>query len=190
MGFGLWSEPKYSGWSRRQSIDAFDEVGGFLYTLMTSVPTLLQPTMSSLPTPITGLPIPVQQALVEHIRQNVPSLQAIYVYGSRLNGMSRAGSDLDLALLLDAASDFSPFDVFQLSGDLEAIVGCSVDLAILDCNRSVVLCKEVVSSGKRIFVNNPDAVAYFEMMALSLYAQLNEERRPIIKAYTLESVYG
>ena len=146
--------------------------------------------MSLLPTPIAGLPTPVQRTLVKHIRQNVPSLQAIYAYGSRIDGIVHAESDLDLALLLDPVSDFSPFGVFQLSGDLETITGCPVDIAILDCNRSVVLCKEVVSNGKLIFVNDAAAVAFFEMMALAFYDQLSEERKPIIEAYTLESVHG
>ncbi len=146
--------------------------------------------MSLLSTPIAGIPIPVQHALVEHIRQKVLSLQAIYAYGSRIDGLLHAASDLDLALLLEPASNFSPFEVFQLRGDLETIAGCPVDISILDCNKSVILCKEVVSRGKVIFVNDPDAVDNFEMMALSLYAQLSEERRPVIEAYTLEPVYG
>ena len=146
--------------------------------------------MSSPHSTIIGLPPHVQQALVDRIHQSVPAMQAIYAYGSRLDGMIHAESDLDLALLLAPATSLSPFDIFQLSGDLEAIAGFPVDLTILDYNKSVVLCKEVVATGQPIFVADATAVAHFEMMTLSLYAQLSEERKPVIEAYTLEPAHG
>ena len=146
--------------------------------------------MSSPRHTIIGLPSHIQQAVVKRIRQSVPSLQGIYAYGSRLDGLIHPESDLDLALLLAPAANVSLFDMFQLSGDLETITGCPVDVTILDYNKSVVLCKEVVATGQPIFVADATAVAHFEMMTLSLYAQLSEERKPVIEAYTLEPAHG
>ena len=140
--------------------------------------------LSPYPT-IIGLPPHIQQAVIDRIRRGVPAVQAIYAYGSRLGEMLHAESDLDLAILLAPAMNFSAFEIFQLRGDLEAIAGCPVDVTILDYNKSVVLCKEVVATGQPIFVAEATTVAHFEMMTLSLYAQLSEERRPVIEAYTL-----
>ena len=139
---------------------------------------------------IIGLPPHIQQAVVDRIRRGVPAVQAIYAYGSRFAGMVHAESDLDLALLLAPTTQISAFDLFQLSGDLEAIAGCPVDVTILDYNKSVVLCKEVVATGQPIFIADATTVAHFEMMTLSLYAQLSEERKPVIEAYTLEPAHG
>ena len=139
---------------------------------------------------ILGLPPHIQQAVVDRIRQSVPTVQAIYAYGSRIDGLLHAESDLDLALLLAPAMNLPAFDLFLLAGDLEAIAGCPVDLTVLDYNKSTVLCKEVVTTGQLLFVADAAAVAHFEMMTLALYAQLNEERKPVIEAYTLEPAYG
>jgi predicted nucleotidyltransferase len=124
--------------------------------------------------------------LVESVTRAVPGVVAIYIYGSRASGSARPDSDLDVALLLRPGTVFPVSDRATLAADLGAGAGCDVDLSVLDLDRGVVHAKEVVASGLTIFVADPLAVARFEMLALSRYARLNEDREPVLQAYGVE----
>lgn len=121
--------------------------------------------------------------LVEHIRGCVPGILAIYGYGSRFRDESHPASDLDLALLLSRNSEVSPLQLAQLQGDLESKVGIPVNISVLSLEIQVVHCKEVVATGKPVFVADRGAVEEFEMRVLSSYARLCEDRAPVFEAY-------
>ena len=123
-------------------------------------------------------------ALVEHIRQVIPEVLAVYAYGSRVRQEQHPASDLDLALLLPGGARISPLVLAQLRGDLESAAGIEVDVSILSITTQIVHCKEVVTNGQRIFVSDPQAVDEFEMYTLSGYARLCEDRVPVLRAYT------
>jgi hypothetical protein len=46
-----------------------------------------------------------------------------------------------------------------------------------------VLQKEIIESDRRLYSADDDAVAEFEMLTLSYYQELNEERRAILESF-------
>ena len=129
-------------------------------------------------------------ALVESVRRAVPDVEAVYVYGSRASGMTRPGSDLDVALLLRPGAVLPVVERAALAANLGGSAGCDVDLSVLDLDRGVVHAKEVVVNGTAVFVADALAVARFEMSVLSRYARLNEDREPVLRAYGIEGSSG
>jgi hypothetical protein len=69
-----------------------------------------------------------------------------------------------------------------LAADLESIAGRPVDLGILHTG-NLVYAKEAISRGKVFFERDPSARRRFAMLALSMYAELQETRREILDAY-------
>jgi len=129
------------------------------------------------------LPDTVANPIIERILREIPGILAIYAYGSRIRGEEHPGSDLDLALLLPRGTDVSPDLLAQLEGDFEALAGFPVELAILCLETQVVHCKEVIARGTPLYVADRRALDEFEMHALSYYARLCEDRRPVLQAY-------
>lgn len=136
---------------------------------------------------VAGIGPDLIRDLVSCIQAQVPTVQAIYLYGSRVQGRARADSDLDLALLLPAGTHLAISEQLALAGSLAALARCDVDLSQLDPVTSVVHCKEVVTGGLRVFERDAVTAAWFEMMTLSDYARLCEDRRPVVAAYTRDS---
>ena len=68
----------------------------------------------------------VRSHLVATLQNRVPDLLAIYAFGSRLQGVAYADSDLDLAVLVAGYVD--PVLLWDLASDLAGIAGCDVDL--------------------------------------------------------------
>ena len=137
---------------------------------------------------------PVFEALhdqiVSRIRDSAPDASAIYAYGSRVKGRTHPESDLDIALLLPPGAAVSMVILAQLEGDLEAIVGCAVEVSVLNREASVIHCKEVISTGVLLYIGNPLAVEAFEMQVLAEYADFCEDRIPVFQAYSQESTSG
>lgn len=93
-------------------------------------------------------------------------------------------SDIDIGLLLphvDAARVGS-LRYSDLRFSLEEIVGRVVDLVNLR-RVSIVLQKEVLATGDRIYTRDRRATEEYEMLVLSLYGKLNEERREILEEF-------
>lgn len=127
-----------------------------------------------------------REALTRLIVSAIPSVLAIYAYGSRVRGAIHPQSDLDLALLLPRTAAIPPNLLCQLRGDLEALMGYPVEVSVLDLNSQLIHCKEVVAHGIPIYVADANSLAVFEMQTLSYYARLCEDRRPIVEAYREE----
>jgi len=133
---------------------------------------------------------PLQGRIISRIRESIPNVAGIYAYGSRVNGPTHPESDLDIALLLPPGESVAIETLAQLEGDLEAIAGCAVEVAVLDRGRSVVHCKEVVSTGVLLFVGDALAVEAFEMQVFAEYASFCEDRASVLKAYSMENSGG
>ena len=74
--------------------------------------------------------------IVETVQQHVPSLLALYAFGSRIQGTASLTSDLDLAVLVAGYAD--PVTLFDLSGELADVAGCPVDLLDLRAASTVM----------------------------------------------------
>jgi predicted nucleotidyltransferase len=119
---------------------------------------------------------PTDADLLERTRKAVlaelPSCRAIYVYGSRAQGLVRNNSDLDIAVLLPPG-DRLP-DRLALASRLASRLGMEIDL--VDLRRaSDVLRREVLASGIRIHQANLGEVLAFEAHALTRYGHYLRE---------------
>ncbi len=104
---------------------------------------------------------------------------AIYLFGSHGTTSQHPASDIDIAFL--PQHTVPAMAVFQAAGLLSQELGAEVDL--LDLPRaSTVLRKEILRTGEIIEVRNNHALQEFEMLALSDYARLNEERHECLTA--------
>ncbi len=110
-----------------------------------------------------------------------PCVQAVYLFGSLVDGEQREGSDIDIALLLppEQARRVGSMLMSALEERLESALSRSVDLINLR-EVSTVFQNEIISSGKRIHCADPEAADEFEMLVMSMYQKLNAERAGIL----------
>jgi predicted nucleotidyltransferase len=107
-------------------------------------------------------------------------IAALYQFGSTVAGRARPDSDVDLAFLGPPGLD--PVQVFAASGAIATLLDRDVDLVDLE-QATTVMRVQVVGPGQRLHTGDPVRVAEFEMYALSDFARLEEERRPVIEAF-------
>jgi uncharacterized protein len=93
--------------------------------------------------------------ITEVILRFHPATQAVYLFGSHLTSDQTPNSDVDIAVLL-AHNDSS---VLKLS----------------EC--------EFAHNGRLILIQDRNAVAEFEMLTMSFYQKLNEERGDILAEF-------
>ena len=120
-----------------------------------------------------------KESLITLLQQRLPCLLAVYAFGSRIEnqGLSaRSDSDLDLAVLLEGYGD--PMTLFNLSGSLADIAGCTVDL--LDIRAaSTVMQYQILTLGTAWWRKDVRA-GLFEAAMLSEKMALNEARAGLI----------
>ena len=125
-----------------------------------------------------------QQRLIERIRADLPQIQAIYLYGSTASGQEHERSDVDLGVLLPhlEARKIGSLVLSDTRFALEELTGREVDLVNLR-HAPIVLQKEVIAGGIRIYTQDGSAVDEYEMLVLSFYGKLNEERAGILDEF-------
>ena len=113
-----------------------------------------------------------------------PTTQAIYIYGTWGTEYQRSDSDLDIAVLLPPATaravDFWAW--CRLS--VEVASAAKMERADLINLRMVpvILRKEIIAADRRIYCADENAADEFEMLTISFYQKLNEERREIVES--------
>jgi len=119
--------------------------------------------------------------IIDTIRTHYHNVQAVYLFGSYGTEQQWPDSDADIALLL-------PFDEAKRAGNLvmtdlrvalEQLLGKEVDLINLRLV-STVFQKEIIMAERRIFCADQYAADEFEMLVLSFYHKLNEERAEVM----------
>lgn len=125
--------------------------------------------------------------LVYAIRTAFTHTLAVYAFGSRLNATANAGSDLDLAVLVEGYAD--PVQLWNLSGELADIIACPVDL--LDMRAaSTVMQYQILQTGRRLWGMEPQA-GLFECFVLSEKTALDSVRAPLLNDIQMRGfVYG
>lgn len=125
--------------------------------------------------------------VVEHLKKNVPSLSAVYVFGSQVTGHATAESDLDVALLTD--DELSAEVLWDLSSSLANLVKCEVDLLDLRA-ASTVMQYRIITTGKCVWAKDSQAALY-ESFILSQKTALDEARAGLLQdIQTTGTVYG
>ncbi len=122
-----------------------------------------------------------EKAIIQIIRESHPDVQAIYIFGSYDTQQYWADSDIDIALLLPPPRAESR-GLLELNACREVIsdfVRRRIDLINLR-QASTVFQKEIIASGRVIYLSDQCAVDEFEMLVISYYQKLNQERRELL----------
>ncbi len=117
--------------------------------------------------------------IILFIREKIADLQAVYVYGSYITGHFSQKSDLDLAFRTQ--SGLENLSRWRLQQDLAAFISRDTDLLDLG-QASIVMQFEVISTGKRIYCADEEAISQYETLVYSRYLDFNLIRKPIIEA--------
>ena len=120
--------------------------------------------------------------IITCILQHYPTTQAIYLFGSWGTEYQNPNSDLDVAVLLPptTAKQVDMWEWIALSQALASIADvANVDLINLR-QANTVLRKEIIAADRRIWCADESSVLEFEALIISLYHQLQFERKDII----------
>ena len=129
-----------------------------------------------------------KQASINLLCTRINDPIAIYLFGSMAANTVHDSSDIDLAVL--PQEPFSNVLRWDIQQELANALGKAVDLVDL-LSASTVMRLQVVTTGELLYEGDSTKRAEFEMLALSMYARLNEERREILDQVKREGrVYG
>ncbi len=125
----------------------------------------------------TQLDSSVSEAIVRLLRQRLDGLLAVHGFGSRVQGHASRDSDLDVAVLVTGYAD--PLQLWELSGELSDLAGCSVDLLDLRA-ASTVMQYQVLTTGVRWWAANAEATEV-ELAMLSEKFDLDLSRQALLR---------
>ena len=123
-----------------------------------------------------------QKQIIQTVLKHYPEVQAIYFSGTYGTDDQWTDSDVDIALLLkhQQAKKVGTLVMSDLRFELERLLEKDVDLINLR-RVPTVLQKEIVAADRRIHTADEYAADEFEMLTISYYQKLNEERSEILK---------
>ena len=127
------------------------------------------------------MPRLTEDVIARTVLQHYPIAQAVYLFGTYGTADERPDSDVDIAVLLspDEAKREEHMAMSDAYLALERLLGKDVDLINLR-QVSTVFQKEIIMADRRIYCANSYAADEFEMLVLSLYQKLNEERAEVL----------
>ena len=120
--------------------------------------------------------------ITKSILKHHPAAQAIYLFGSHGTEDEREDSDVDIAILLtpEESKNVETLVLSDLRYELETLLKKDVDLTNLR-QAPTVLQKEIIVANRRVYCADEYAADEFEMLTISYYQRLNEERDEIIQ---------
>lgn len=120
--------------------------------------------------------------IVKTILKHYPDVQAIYIFGTYETEYEKSESDVDIALLLShkTAKDTGSMLMNDLFFELESLLRKRIDLINLRLVNTVFQ-KEIIIADQRIYCADEYASDEFEMLTISNYQKLNEERAGILE---------
>lgn len=119
--------------------------------------------------------------IIQVILEFYPLVEAIYIFGSYGTENEREHSDADIAILLPIpeAKSSGELTLSDCKVKLEEILKKDVDLINLRLANTVFQ-KEIIFTGRMIYRVSSSAIELFEMLVISYYQKLNEERADIL----------
>ena len=117
-----------------------------------------------------------KQMIIEILKQKIPELQALYLFGSQHDGTATSNSDVDIAYL--SKEPLSTLERWELSQYLASRLLHDVDLIELSSTNTVFR-YQILSNSERIYGKGYE-VEHFETLAYSFYLRFKEERKPIV----------
>ncbi|MFH0729815.1 MAG: nucleotidyltransferase domain-containing protein [Pseudomonadota bacterium] len=126
----------------------------------------------------------IKQRIIKTVLDHYPTVQGIYLFGSYGTESEWLDSDIDIALLLphNLAKEVENLVMSRCRFDLEDAFHKEVDLLNVRLV-STVFQKEIIDGDNLIYCVDRFAVDEFEMLAISYYQKLNEERREILDSF-------
>jgi predicted nucleotidyltransferase len=122
--------------------------------------------------------------IIKSVLAHYPVVQGIYLFGSYGTEDEWPDSDIDIALLMppEQAKQEKNLLLSPCRFELEKALHREVDL--LNVRQvSTVFQKEIIGRGRLIHGADRYAVDEFEMLVISYYQKLNEERRGILESF-------
>ncbi|MBS7349489.1 MAG: nucleotidyltransferase domain-containing protein [Comamonas sp.] len=116
-------------------------------------------------------------AMLSHLQQAIPSLSALYVFGSQATGHAGPDSDLDLAVLAD--EPLGAEKLWDVGSQLADIAHCHVDLLDLRA-ASTVMQYRIITTGRQLWAKDSQATLY-ESFILSQKTALDEARAGLLQ---------
>ena len=111
------------------------------------------------------------------VREALPEVRRVYLFGSRAIGEEWPDSDLDLAVVLDGPAD--PVSLWMAGEDIASRLDVDVDLIDL-LTADTVLKHQIVTTGRRLFAADPMDAERYEIFILKDMMDLEEIRAPLI----------
>ena len=128
-----------------------------------------------------------KQLIVNTLKQNIPELQALYLFGSQNDGTASSKSDVDIAYL--STVSLSSLERWEIAEKLASLLSLDVDLITLS-QTNTIFRYQILSTAERIYGEGYE-VESFETLAYSFYLRFQEERKPIVDAIMENrSVFG
>ena len=128
-----------------------------------------------------------KQLLIDTLKQEIPKLQALYLFGSQNDGSATKKSDVDIAYL--SRKTLSSLERWDISQKLASLLSLDVDLIELSTTNTIFR-YQILSTAERIYGEGYE-VESFETLAYSFYLRFREERQPIVdEILKNRSVFG
>lgn len=125
---------------------------------------------------------------VSRIKEAIPDLIAIVLFGTFGSEYETANSDIDLAFLADKKQD--PVNTWKLVEQIASAIQRDVDLIYLR-EASTVFRYQVLTTGQLIYCADPFKFGDFDTTSFSMYFHLQDMRKEILDDYKRGNIkYG
>jgi len=128
-----------------------------------------------------------KQIIIDTLKDELPELQALYLFGSHNDGTATKKSDIDIAYL--SKEKLSSLERWDVSQKLASLLSMDVDLIELNTTNTIFR-YQILSTAERIYGEGYE-VESFETLAYSFYLRFQEERQPIVdEIMKNKSIFG
>jgi predicted nucleotidyltransferase len=118
-----------------------------------------------------------EDQIVAVLRDKLPGLLAVYLFGSQALDMAGPDSDIDLAILADGRQD--TLALWNIGQDLASMLDRDVDLLDLRA-ASTVMQYQIITAGRRLWKKDVQA-GLFECAVLSQKTELDTARAGLLQ---------
>ena len=128
-----------------------------------------------------------KQKIIDTLKNELPKLQAIYIFGSQIDGTATQKSDVDIAYL--SKKPLTNLERWSVTQKLALLLNIDVDLIEL-ASANTIFRYQIISTAERIYGEGYE-VENFETLVYSFYLRFKEERQSIVdEIYKNKSIFG
>lgn len=123
----------------------------------------------------------IKKELIDYLSHDKHIL-AIYLLGSILRDDFRDRSDIDIALLMKPGKNLAAQDRLLYMTELQTKCNRVVDLGVIS-SKNLIYATEAIFKGEVIYTNDQEEFELYKSTLISMYFQLNIDRKEILDAY-------